>query len=195
MSQEAVFATIMTNRHIDLDNEKIKKYCYDLRDSDTGRQMTNVGGWQSNDFDIHCEQLTEVIDAVGKAFSEIFSLYSFEEGEIKIANSWININPKNSYNLQHNHVGSLFSAVYYVQAEEDMGDIVFVNPCPTIGHHLSFFDFKKKSPINSETWTLKPETGQLIVFPSWMEHYVLPNMTDKDRISIAINSFIMQVKP
>lgn len=194
MSQEAVFATIMTNRYLELDNEKIKKYCYTLRDSDTGRQMTNVGGWQSNDFDLECEELSEVIDAVGKAFSEMFSIYSFEEGDIKISNSWININPKHSYNLQHSHVGSLLSAVYYVQSEEDMGEIVFLNPSPTISHHLSFFNFKKKTPINSETWSLQPQTGQLIVFPSWMEHYVMPNLSDKDRISIAINAFIMQHK-
>lgn len=194
MSQEAVFATIMTNHYLEIDNEKIKKFCYDLRETDIGRQMTNVGGWQSNDFDLECDELSEVIDAVGKAFSEIFSLYSFEEGDIKISNSWININPKQSYNLQHNHVGSLFSAVYYVQAEEEMGDIVFINPCPTLSHHLSFFNLKKKTPINSETWKMTPQTGQLIVFPSWMEHYVMPNMNDKDRISIAINAFIMQHK-
>jgi uncharacterized protein (TIGR02466 family) len=43
-----------------------------------------------------------------------------------------------------------------------------------------------------ETKSFIPETGQMIVFPSWLKHMVHPYWGDNDRISIAFN---IRVRP
>ena len=35
--------------------------------------------------------------------------------------------------------------------------------------------------------SVEPELGKLIIFPSWLVHYVQNNLDDSDRISIAFN--------
>ena len=39
----------------------------------------------------------------------------------------------------------------------------------------------------SEVHKLKIETGDLVLFPGWLEHGVDANLTDKPRINIAFN--------
>ena len=36
----------------------------------------------------------------------------------------------------------------------------------------------------------KPEKGKLVLFPSWLEHYVEPNLTNEDRISMSFDTQI-----
>ena len=42
------------------------------------------------------------------------------------------------------------------------------------------------------TSTLRPEPGQLVVFPSFLMHWVWPNQSDEDRIVIAWNLDIVE---
>jgi uncharacterized protein (TIGR02466 family) len=42
--------------------------------------------------------------------------------------------------------------------------------------------------FNSNEWHVQPEEGTLIVFPSWLNHLVLPNEGEEERISIAFNT-------
>ena len=43
-----LFSSFLYYKFLDTDIEKIRKYCYDLRDKDNGRNISNIGGWQSN---------------------------------------------------------------------------------------------------------------------------------------------------
>jgi hypothetical protein len=36
--------------------------------------------------------------------------------------------------------------------------------------------------------TFQPKTGDLIIFPSWLTHYVIMKPNNKNRISIAFNT-------
>ena len=40
---------------------------------------------------------------------------------------------------------------------------------------------------NSEVWSLDSSEDTLLIFPSWLDHYVEPNESDEDRISISFN--------
>ena len=43
------------------------------------------------------------------------------------------------------------------------------------------------NPLNSCVWEIEPVENRLLIFPSWLEHQVLPNITQKDRISLSFN--------
>ena len=53
------------------------------------------------------------------------SLVNWGMKNLEIQNLWININVPGSYNELHNHVGSVLSGVYYVDASEGQGNIQY----------------------------------------------------------------------
>ena len=52
--------------------------------------------------------------------------------------------------------------------------------------------FTGESTTTSPSWNLAPKTNRCYVFPSWLEHKVYMNETDKTRISIALNTTIVK---
>tara|TARA_R100000742_G_C4203242_1_gene31727 strand:- start:68 stop:574 length:507 start_codon:yes stop_codon:yes gene_type:complete len=81
---------------------------------------------------------------------------------------WGHIHEKNMSTNIHDHIGSHVSSVLYVSAPEGSGEIVFK---PRKNHFVSF----------------PPKEGTFYIFPSFMEHYVTRNNSDKKRISLSIN--------
>jgi hypothetical protein len=86
----------------------------------------------------------------------------------------------NSGLAYHNHRGSQLSAVFYVMCEEtDMGgEITFTDPRQNSnrGYDESFMPW-------FEHLSLVPKTGDVVVFPSFLYHYV---STYKSNIRLAI---------
>ena len=50
----------------------------------------------------------------------------------------------------------------------------------------------KFNGFNSTVMSVTPEVGKLIIFPSWLVHYVEPNLDDSDRISMAFNITVVE---
>ena len=63
--------------------------------------------------------------------------------------------------------------------------IQFRHPSPIYGHSWSKLEFE--SGAFAEHYQHQSTNGELLVFPSWLVHYVPPNYTDKDRISISFD--------
>ena len=40
------------------------------------------------------------------------------------------------------------------------------------------------------SYSEQPEKGKLVLFPSWLEHYVEPNLTNENRISLSFDTKI-----
>ena len=89
---------------------------------------------------------------------------------------WANINTKGNYNGQHTHEGEL-SGVFYCQVPENSGKLILVNPA--VRSYISV--------IRNSNFPINPERLALIMFPSWLEHYVQPNESNDPRISISFN--------
>jgi uncharacterized protein (TIGR02466 family) len=101
--------------------------------------------------------------------------------ELYIKDSWMNISKKNSQQNSHIHPLSLISGVYYYKTTGEEGDLVFENPNQIV-------DFMYNSgQIWPNEFAIKPTAGLLVLFPSWLRHYVDINNTDNDRIVLAFN--------
>jgi uncharacterized protein (TIGR02466 family) len=110
-----------------------------------------------------------------------------DDVKIYLNNLWININQKSSFNRPHVHPGSTLSGTYYVDCDTNSGNLVFKHP--SMGHQYSIKDgaIDEFTEYNAAHWSVSPEIGKLIIFPSWLEHYVEPNVSERERISIAFN--------
>ena len=104
-------------------------------------------------------------------------------GSIKIKNLWFVISRSGSKMHKHSHHGFLSGVFYTKVSSNDMpGFIKFNNP----QKNIRIFDVNSnKDYINNEdVITFKPHTKQLIVFNSYLEHWVVENSSDVKRISV-----------
>ena len=178
----------------DIDNNKLIEYAYKLKDSQpSGVSISNVLGWQSENlnqtiFDSYDLEITRLFNYIQQNL-----ITSKKELNLKLnlslsfGNVWININPKNAYNQPQNHPNSILSGVYYVACKEGSGKVVFKNPASNMLYHLSNRAINEYNNVNCSVVQFNPVPGLLLIFPSWIEHYVMPNLNEEDRISIAFN--------
>lgn len=88
--------------------------------------------------------------------------------EISLINIWENIYSDNDYQEPHIHTKTDFSFIIYKRVEEDGGKTLFFNPS------RNFIDpFFNISHLFDKTYKPKCKEGQLILFPSFLEHMVL----------------------
>lgn len=161
----------------EIDNVKIKEYCYKLKETYQGKQKrtvySNVGGWHSPIITGYVPELNELFYVILKKLKELHKEVIVHESlDHQIGQAWVTINKRGDYNEEHFHTDWFFSAVYYVEAPEGCGDFV--------------------AKYDSEEIRIKPEVGKLLIFPSFVPHYVEPSNSDEDRISIALDSKIIK---
>lgn len=167
-----------------IDNEKIIRESYILKEIDGGNIKTNIGGWQSSDLDEENagQETMKLANSMTQAVNNIFSLYK-ENMSLRLDNFWVNINKSNDFNLAHNHPKSVMSGCYYAKCTEDSGKFVFIRP--DIQNH--YISSTGENEYVYGAYSFVPEPGLFLIFPSYLEHYVYPNMNDDDRISLAFN--------
>ena len=118
--------------------------------------------------------------------------WDLESQIAKITSMWSIINKKDAFNEKHHHGNSSLSAAYYVKAEQNAGNIVFFDPRQSnVFHHPSS---KEVNNINAQVQSVTPKAGTLVLFPSYLEHKVDPNLSNEDRIVISFNVALIRKK-
>ena len=184
--EHMLFATPFWQTKVEgVDNEPIKKYCYEMRDKKPGVVISNRGGWHSKDI------LQPIPDELQNFFNQVQNWANNYCAQITgitdlvLGNWWVNINPQYTYNRTHDHQKSILSGVYYVDCEgENIGELVVERD-----DNMEFFAGKylNQSPLCLNTFRMLPYTGFLLMFPAWTYHSVEANLENRDRISIAFN--------
>ena len=105
---------------------------------------------------------------------------------------WYNVNRYGDHHAPHTHPKCTFSGTYYVQvptAAEPVGDAQARPGC------ISFYDPRiganmitaGSEPDAHAAYVVRPSAGTLLMWPSPMQHYVHPNLSEEHRISISFN--------
>jgi uncharacterized protein (TIGR02466 family) len=187
MSIDFLFPQFIYSNIVNIDCEQLKKYCYDKKNNTEGVIRSNVGGWHSEDLNDENVFFTHIKSDLKK----LADILQIPHLSFKLLQFWVNINQKNNFNIQHQHPSSFLSGVLYVKVPKNSGKIVFLDPSKNIRYcYEQYWGISNSLPLNnvfSKEWSYSPIEKQLILFPSWLEHYVQPNMSDEERISIAFN--------
>lgn len=157
---------------------------------------SNIGGWQSTpDIDRWIgrpshDLVKRLIAMLNHATRELYAHAGADEGgnvRWQIG-GWANVNRAGHYNQLHAHPDSTWSAVYYVDAgdapPEDnpyAGCLTLHNP--NLAMSNTFFIH-----VLPDRKFIQPETGLMVLFPSFLQHCVEPYCGDKPRISLAFNA-------
>ena len=158
--------------------EDMKREIYRLTTIPNSIKKSNYGGWQS-DVDL---QKNPVFKPLSDRVSAI-CVHIFKVKGAKLHQMWACINKKHDMNLIHSHTNNYnLSGVYYVNVPRDSGEIVFRDPRPG-ANQAPYRLFKD----DGDSEYLTPFDGLIILFPSYLEHFVLPNRSDGDRISMSFD--------
>jgi len=109
--------------------------------------------------------------------------------------AWANINRKGHSNEFHTHPGCYWSGTYYVDDggagdNHDLGGAFEIQDprgiAPAMYSPLLAFSTPGGQSVGASE-LIFPKAGQMILFPSWLQHAVRPYHGDEVRISIAFN--------
>ena len=139
--------------------EKISKHLQDFH-----KQILD-----KNDFQLSSEYLEEEKQSILNKLEEYKNKTPFK-GRPKIIDSWMVKYEKNNLSKIHHHPREGISGCYYYKTTNSPGNGDFY-----------FQDSWKNNH------TIVPKEGQLILFPSWLNHGVTINKTDKTRMCLAFN--------
>ena len=110
------------------------------------------------------------------------SSYLYEK--LEITNMWSNIIGLGQYHAPHTHSNNILSGVYYPQSDNN-AKIHFLDPRPQAG--VLTPKIKYNTTNNSNLLQYPSETNQMIIFPSWLQHYVESSTSGEPRHSVAWN--------
>lgn len=145
---------------------------------------TSQMNWQSFP-KLHTDRLyNSLTDKVIYYSKNVFDTLHYKYEKFVITDMWSNVLKPGEMHRPHTHSNNILSGVFYVQAEKASGltfydprsQAVVLNPTKTINN------LDNASIINYDSIT-----NRMILFPSWLQHYVPTNITKENRISIAFN--------
>jgi uncharacterized protein (TIGR02466 family) len=167
-----------------------------MRARSPGQKKSNKKGWHSDaDFFLRTEPgctalRNHIVEAVVQATKRLSPNFDFKSNELQME-GWINVNPSGALNSPHTHPGFALSGTYYVSIPSDS---VGISPDARSGA-FEFLDPRVNAAAIAIEGaacfdlgvTLKPKAGLLMIFPSYLPHWVYPNEEESERVSIAFN--------
>jgi len=168
--------------------------------SSVGR--SNIGGWHSRpDFLIKPDPAVAALSAwLTWALRRMIDANpgaSAFQGTLS-ASAWATVCRTGAYHAPHSHPDSAWSGVYYVDPGSD-------SPGHPLSGVLEFLDPRAgveavTAPGDpyGEPFRVRPRAGLLVVFPSWLYHWVHPYMGETPRIAVSFNAGlapVAEVKP
>lgn len=122
-------------------------------------------------------------NSVNQCFNELYK--PRKEVSLRITQSWLNYTKKDQFHHRHAHPNSFLSGVFYANANKETDKIWFYDG----KYYQITVPGAEHTPVNSRSWAFPVETGDLVLFPSSLDHSVESLTTDTVRASLAFNTF------
>ena len=134
------------------------------------------------------KEMTDIRDFIENSMLEYFKEVHDPKGDVAlyVTQSWANYTDPGQYHHKHAHPNSFISGVFYPQADRSVDKIYFYKS----GYERIKVTPQKWNHWNSESWWFEVGAGDLILFPSHLEHMVETKVGNETRVSIAFNTFL-----
>jgi uncharacterized protein (TIGR02466 family) len=176
----------------DMNRELRERLCEEARNS-SGLRRANVGGWHSPaDIALRAEPcyravMKVIVDHVGATQSKVAAAMGLASAPWRVAaEAWAMVMHDGDYTIAHDHGDAHWSSTYYVDAGDadldrtpDSGALAVLDPRRG-GRPIAGAD-------PGSTFTIRPRTGMLVVFPGYLQHYVHAYRGTRPRVVIACN--------
>lgn len=109
--------------------------------------------------------------------------------------TWFHVTRSGGYFGYHNHPMASWSGVYCVDNGDpdpeldNNGCLVFPHPLVHANAFLDAANSTLRWPYTQGNFVLNLSPGQMVLFPSWLGHYVTPFVGQRERITVAFNAW------
>jgi uncharacterized protein (TIGR02466 family) len=182
MDHQKVFATnlFLIDDFYNSDITAMKKYISDLwvnRDYDDR--------WQTRSANLHKQkEFKEFAELVISTSKDILNELKYDVEDVVITDMWATVLKTEEHHPAHTHSNNFLSGTYYLHSDQG-ASIMFQDPRPAAGVILP--RIKESTIATASLLTYDSKQNRAIIFPSWLPHYVKPNKSTANRISIAWN--------
>ena len=108
------------------------------------------------------------------------------DNKLEISSSWFTKTHKGESSPMHDHKNCVFSAVYYYGDYDDkVGNLIFKNPIVNLTSYR--LNVGKSNKFNTYDIEITPQSGSLLIFPSYVSHKIDVHKSDIPRLSLAFN--------
>tara|TARA_B100000925_G_C21859171_1_gene409200 strand:- start:141 stop:764 length:624 start_codon:yes stop_codon:yes gene_type:complete len=180
-----LFPTIVETYDNVLEEEYIDSMTNDIIKS--SKEVGREENWQSE----HNPNLHEHLKykALGSKVLELSKVYlddlKYEYEKMYITGMWSNILKPGETHSPHTHSNNLLSGVFYLQSNDNSPAITFVDPRPQAS--VLQPQQTEYTKDNGTLFFYPAKVNRMLLFPSWLQHYVPKNNSNDNRISIAFN--------
>lgn len=183
--------------HTSIYNQIYKNYFYDVLNKCLKEKKqvnkSNINGFQTPTFTFDTNNETEkklVNELIVSPSLDFLKKFKIKKPfQLNNLYYWLNKNCTGSSNKPHSHGYNYISGVYYLKTPENSGNLVFLDINKLNNNNIQFFDNEN---FFSEFFII-PKENDLVLFFSETVHYVEPNNSNEDRISMAFNIKISEV--
>ncbi len=131
--------------------------------------------------------MTKLRDFIETSVSDYFTTVHNPKHKVnlRITQSWFNYTEPGEWHHRHSHPNSFVSGVFYPQANRETDRIYFYRDA----YQQIKLPPENWNVWNSESWWFEVGTGDLVLFPSSLQHMVETVQGDQTRISLSFNTF------
>lgn len=181
-------------------NQRLAARILERESEGEGVVRSNVGGWHSSNDFLRWEgpepgELFRHIAVAVKDYAAFERKVEAAALDMTIhAEAWANVARAGHYAKPHVHPNSNVSGVYYVAAgnspvgDPNSGVLELMDPRQRPGM------FETEGTLAFDAYRVTPQSGILLLFPSWQYHYVHPYRGVEPRISVAFNVTIQKLR-
>jgi uncharacterized protein (TIGR02466 family) len=159
---------------------------------------SNIGGWHSRtDFLNHPEPAVAALTnwitfAVTQMVNATAGPDTFK-GTLSVS-AWATICRTGAYHAPHSHPDSAWSGVYYIDAGTQDRDHPLSGVLEFLDPRAGVEAVTAPGDPYGEPVRIWPEDGLIVIFPSWLYHWVHPYVGQTPRVAVSFNAS-MEARP
>jgi len=193
-AESANVALAVLIRELEQQHREKTQQANEENQSNLAKSSNITTDYLSQDFFSHQHPAVQwLVSCVNKSASDYLRHAGVEHDISWSLQAWANINRQGDYHNIHNHPHSYLSGTYYVKVPDiksAAGSRDDLNP-----NAISFYDPRTQANMNAipgdgqvdPEHRLLPVAGQILLWPSFLMHFVHPNLGEEERISISFN--------
>jgi uncharacterized protein (TIGR02466 family) len=132
--------------------------------------------------------LRVLVKAVNNYPDEVYATLIFNQ------QAWFHKTYNGGFFSTHSHPMASWSAVYCVDSGDSAGNtdgiLKFYHPNSSLSMYLDAGNAALKEPFGLGTFNVKLRSGDLVIFPSYLQHEVTPYQGSKPRVTVAANYWV-----